>query len=234
MSDMVSARFSASLAMLLAFAPGQLAAGEKVVDKVRGFTLTLPDGFAPKPGLVGAKPDIIHAFVLDDHNDDKLDIMLLIEDMRGIIRRERLKPEDMPPGFQGRQFTTHWRGFELDAFAVPERLGDIATVTYNVQIPLKRGAIQVKLFGPVDREPELKRLLAEILEGLNGESNWIASALPASTITSSDTYGILLLIFAIVFVLGGLVASCSFQRKLRKERFWQLRQDFMALRWFWT
>ena len=183
-----------------------ISAEEAVVDEARGFTLKLPDGFVAAPDLVGNPPDIVHAFILDDSNDETLDIMLFVEQQRGFIGRERLKPEDFPPGFPGTLFTTRWRGFELDAFRVPERLGDIATITYNVQIPLKRNAIQLKLFGPTDREPELKRLLGKVLDGLEGESNWTASATPPASVASDEKYGLILMGVAAVIVLGGLIA----------------------------
>ncbi len=132
--------------------------------------------------------------------------MLFIEKLGGTIGRERLKQEQLPPGFQGRLFTTKWQQFEVDGFEIPEQIGDVQAITYNVQIPLKRAAIQVKLFGPADREAELKSLLTECLAGLKGESNWIQSALPGISAISSKSYSQLLLAFAIVFILGGLVA----------------------------
>ncbi len=193
-----------------------LTAGETIVDETRGFTLTLPDGFVANPDLVGATPDIVHGFVLGDPTDEDLDIILFIEKMRGTIGRERLKPEHMPPNFQGRLFTTQWQEFEVDGFEVPEQLGEIETITYNVQIPLKRAAIQVKLFGAADRESEMKLLLAEILSGLKGESNWIQSAAPSAPMTSSQNYGVILLTLAIVFIVGGLVVLWLISRKAPK------------------
>jgi hypothetical protein len=183
----------------------RLSAGETIVDDARGFTLALPDGFVANPDIVGARPDIVHGFVLGDPTDEDLDIILFIQKMRGTIGRERLRAEDLPSGFQGRLFTTQWQGFEVDAFEVPEQIGEIQTITYNVQIPLKRAAIQVKLFGPAEREAEMKSLLIEILTGLKGESNWIQSAALSAPVTSSQNYGVILLTFAIVFIVGGLV-----------------------------
>ncbi len=193
-----------------------LGRGETVVDDARGFTLTLPEGFVRDPYLVRAAPAIVHGFILGDPNDDQLDIILFIEQMRGTIGRERLKPEGLPPGFQGRMFTTRWQGFDVDAFELPEQLGEIKTITYNVQIPLKRAAIQVKLFGPADRKAELRALLAKTLGGLEGESNWIQSAMPSSPVASSQNYGVILLAFAIMFVLGGLVVLWLVSRKASK------------------
>lgn len=193
-----------------------LAAGETVVDDSGGFTLTLPDGFAANPDLVGAAPDIMHGFVLGDPTDEELDIFLFIEKMGGTIGRERLKPEQMPPGSQARLVTTQWQGFEVDVFEIPEQLGEVQTLTYNVQIPLKRAAIQLKLIGSADRESELKSLLAEILDGLDGESNWIPSAAPAVPATPAENYGVVLLGCAIVFVLGGLVVLWLISRSAPK------------------
>ena len=204
---------SAALVLLLS---SHVGAGETFVDDARGFTLKLPDGFVPNSDFVGASLSVVHAFVLGDPTDDELDIVLFIEDMRDTIGRGRLKPEDLPPGFQGRLFTTQWNGFDVDAFEVPEQLGEIKTITYNVQIPLKPAAIQLKLFGPADRESELKTLLGQILAGLDGESNWIQSAAPSFPVTSSRNYGFVLLAFAIVFILGGLAVLWLVSKKAPK------------------
>jgi hypothetical protein len=199
--------FAVQFAALLAFgsllsnAASRLSATETVIDADRGFTLRLPEGFVANPDIVGAAPNIIHAFVLGDPTDDELDIVLFVEKMQGTIGREHLKREDLPAGFNGRLFKTIWHGFEVDAFEVPEQLGDIPTVTYNVQIPLKRAAIQVKLFGPAGRDSELKPLLSEILGGLTGESNWIPSAVPE---TASDDYRLVLVAMTIAIIVGGL------------------------------
>ncbi|QDT51310.1 hypothetical protein Pan258_53990 [Symmachiella dynata] len=211
-------RFTAPLVfvVMLLHVSMQLQAKEVVVDQDRGFALTLPDGFVVSPEIVNTNPRIIHSFVLGDPNDDVLDIFLLIENMGATIGREPLKPENMPPGFQGRLFSMTWQGYKVDAFEVPERLGEISVMTYNVQIPLKRGAIQVKLFGEVGREQVLKRLLSEVLDGLTGESNWIPSASPDTPITSSKNYGTTLLVIAAVIILGGLFTLFLISKKSPK------------------
>jgi hypothetical protein len=204
-----------AMCVLLLLLPWPLGAGETLVDNVLGFTLTVPDGFVSNPKLADVDRNIKHAFVLGDQGDDKLDILLLIETMGGTIGRDRLTPQDMPRGFQGKLFTTNWQGFELDAVAVPESLNGIATLTYNVNIPLKRGAILVKLFASADREEELKRLLPEVLSGLQGESNWTQSAPPRSTI-SSKHYGTVLLVITLVFVATGLIVLYLISRRAPK------------------
>lgn len=165
-------------AAIIALSSSHGVAGETIVDNTLGFTLTLPDDFEPNDDLAAVAPNAIHAFVLGDPSDDQVDVMLFIENLRGVIGRERLA-EKLPPGFQGRLFVTHWRGFEVEAFEIPEQVDGVEFVTYNVQIPLKRSAIQVRLFGPTARQPELRRLLSETLTGLEGESNWLPSAAPS-------------------------------------------------------
>lgn len=203
-SPIAVTRFLPISAAIVAMLSSHVSAGDTVVDEALGFTLRLPDGFVANPDLVGAAPNIVHCFVLGDPTDDKQDIFLFIEDMRGVIGRERLKPEELPPGFQGRLFTTQWQGFDVDAFAVPEQVDEVKFINYNVQIPLKRSAVQIRLVGLADRDSELKVLLAEILAGLEGDSNWIRSAVPG--LASSEEYGSVLLVFAIVILVGGVVA----------------------------
>lgn len=188
-------------------------AGEVIRDDVHGFSLTLPDGFVANPGFVAADPNIIHGFVLGDPADDQSDIVLVVEKLRGTIGPERLTKESMPPGFKGSLFTTRWQGFEVDAVAKPEQIDQVETITYIVQIPIKRAAIQIQLFGAMDRDSELKALLTEILAGLHGESNWIPSAAPSSPVTSSGYYGAILLAVAVVIILGGLVVLWFISRK---------------------
>lgn len=196
---------SAAFMILLLSAGAAVGTAETVVDQSHGFTLTVPDGFVRSPDLVDAVPEIIHAYVLADGESDELRILLMIEDLGGTIGRERLKVADMPPGFSGKLFTTTWNGYEVDGIEVPEQAGDISAITYNVQIPLKGSAIQVKLFGPVAREAELKTLLTQTLEGLEGESNWEASSFPQNELSSSQNYGTFLLGLAIAIIVGGLV-----------------------------
>lgn len=218
-------------AAIVAMLPSHAIAGETVVNEEYGFTLKLPHGFTENPDLVGAAPNIVQGFVLGDPTDDVMDIALLIEDMGGVIGRERLKPEDMPPGFPGRLFTTQWQGLEVDALTVLEQIGEIKTITYNVQIPLKRSAIQVKLFGPIDRDAELTMLLAETLGGLRGESNWIRSAAPSTALTTSQNYSYVLLAFATVFIIGGLVALLLIGRRTPRGTILAIAAVLYAVGW---
>ena len=164
-------------------------ASENVVDESRGFTLKLPEGFSPHPVLMDSAPEVIHGFIKGDPNDEVVDTFVVIESMRGKIGRERLRLQDMPPGFAGQLSTAKWHDFEIDVIGIPEQVGELSLLTYNAQIPLKKDAIQVKVIGTADREAELRQILDQVLEGLQGESNWLQSALPSSPVVGSNSYG---------------------------------------------
>ena len=186
---------------------------DTVSDPKLGFTLKLSSEFIPRPDLVGVTPDIVHAFQFGEAREGEIAVLLLIEKLGGVIGRERLKKEGMPPGFNGKLFITMWRGFEIDGFEVPETVNGIDAITYNVQIPLKGEAIQVKLFGPADREETLKPLLRQILDDLDGESNWLSSAAP-SAVAESKNYGTILLCLGIGVVVAGLVVLWLVSRRV--------------------
>lgn len=188
---------------------------DTVSDPKLGFTLKLSSEFTRRPDLVGATPDIVHAFEFGEAAEGEIAVLLLIAKLGGVIGRERLKKQDMPPGFKGELFVTTWQGFEIDGFEVPETANGIDAITYNVQIPLKSEAIQVKLFGPADREETLKPLLRQVLDGLDGKSNWLSSAAP-STIGERENYGTVLLCLGILSIVAGLVFLWFVSRRTPK------------------
>jgi len=178
---------------------------ETISDPDLEFTLELSEEFQQRPDLVNASPDIAHAFEFGAATEDEIAVILLIQKMGGTIRQKRTEMKHMPEGFQGKLFTTEWHGFQVNAFEVPETVNGVKTITYNVQIPLKDEAIQVMLFGRADDTETLKPLLRQILDGLEGESNWSSSTIP-STLAFSENYGTVLLSVAIGGIVLGVVA----------------------------
>lgn len=180
------------------------ATAEELVDRQLDFTLQLPQRVVPRPDLVGQTPDIVHAFELTPVDEDQYPIVLLIERMRGTLPNSRLKVTNRLLNTKLKLFTTTWQGFTLDATEVPENIEGVQTVTFNVQIPLKREAIQVRLFGLAEQSNEMHTLLNAALLGLHGKSNWIASVMP-SFIQDSDLYSLALMGFAGVFLICGTI-----------------------------
>jgi hypothetical protein len=160
------------LACLTLAACGRSIHGMTIQDESLGFTLVLPDEF--REFSVEASPDIVHAAIHGDENDDLPDLYVFVERMHGVIGRGTPKREDLPADFAGSVFTVKWQDYDINVFEIPEESDGVAFVTYNAQIPLKREAIQLKLFGPRDRRAELSTLLAQIVSGCRGETNWSA------------------------------------------------------------
>lgn len=178
-------------------------AAQIVNDAQLAFTLTLPEGFEPAPRFVGQQPDIVHGFEYGKPDERGVRVILIIERMRGTLGREKLDPADFPAGAKGKLFDTTWDGFELQGFEVHEQLAEGEFITFNVQIPLKPEAIQVKLIGAAARRAELEQLLPQILGGLKGQSNWLRSA-ASPALDQSRGYANTLLAVAIVSVIIGV------------------------------
>lgn len=217
-APMIFIRTLLVIVAIMVLPPSHLTAASIITDDDCGFTLTLPDGFVPKPELVVDQPDIVHGFVLVDPTNDEVGIILLIEKLHGTIARERLDPEDMPLELRAGIFTTQWQDFDIDVVTVPEQLGELKIITYNVQIPLRRAAIQIRLVGPADRESELRSLLEKTIAGLEGESNWKPSTTSSASraVESSRRHGIVPWVVAIVIVLGGLALLWLVSKKAPK------------------
>lgn len=191
-----------SCLFLLPFVSQSMA--DTVKNRNLGFSLKLSDKFIERPDVVESKPDIVHAFQFGEATEAEFPVLLIIEKLGGTLGRERLEEKQMPPGFTGKIFITTWQEFEVEGFETPGILDGSNFMTYTVQIPLKGEAIQVAILGPEDRKDELKLLLRQVLDNLNGESNWLSSIVP-SNISNSENYGIILLSIAIVGFLAGLV-----------------------------
>jgi hypothetical protein len=165
----IGRRLALGLTFLAVAASGSLAA-EELVDNDLGFSLVIPDRFTASPEALGVDEDIVHAFTSGDPQNGY--IMLFIEKLGGTIGRELVKREDLPEEFSGRVATTRWKEFDVSVVYILETADDVSFVTLNAQIPLRRQAIQVKLFGPAEREAEMTELLDELLANLEGETNW--------------------------------------------------------------
>lgn len=147
-------------------------AGETITHQDPGFTLEVPDGFEEVADPKQAGPEVTHFFVREAEGEKNGNSILIIEKMPGTISRRRLAMENFPRGFQGNLFTTQWDGFEINANAIVEAANGESVITYNVQIPLKKNAIIVRVAGHMSKEKALLGLLKETLAGLKGETSW--------------------------------------------------------------
>lgn len=142
---------------------------ERVEDAGKGFAFDLPEGYVPFDSATKPK-EYSHAFLLQAPNE--VNRVLLVKPFSGVLGRERLRPEEIPAGKSLTLMSFNWRGLEIDGIRVPEKLGQEDYVTYNVQVPLVKGAIQLGFGGPLSAEPQMRKLVDQVLSSLDGETNW--------------------------------------------------------------
>jgi len=139
----------------------------QVEDHDIGFSFDLPEDYESFPST--AKPKgFSHAYLRQVPLEGNR--LLLVKPMGGTLPRKRLKPQELPPGKT--VFTLIWRGLEVDAVRVPEKSGNIDYVTFNIQIPLRKQAIQLTFAGPAEVESQVRALAERTLSTLEGETNW--------------------------------------------------------------
>jgi hypothetical protein len=78
----------------------------------------------------------------------------------------------VPPGKPVSIVTFNWLGLPVDGFRVVDKLGSGEYLSFNVQIPLRKQAIQLGFGGAVSSESELHALVDQLLPTLDGETNW--------------------------------------------------------------
>ncbi len=168
----ISSFIGAVVIVILSLSPQPVDAADRIVNKELAFTLELPDGLETVDDLSAYPDNVVHVFLTRKSGTDEPEFMVIIQRLSGLLPRTRIQREQFPADFQGRLFEVTWQDFKLVAGEVQESAGDERILTYNVPIPLKPAAINIKVIGPADRESALKELLSQTLAGLSGESSW--------------------------------------------------------------
>ncbi len=182
-------------------------------DPSYGYKLTIPPGFTEnKLPLQGANPDIVHMYIRGQLEDRNNATLILITRMHGTLGRETIKAADLPPGSKASTFKTTWKGYQIDAFEVPETVEGMNYLTYNAQIPLSREAIQIGVFGTASRKAELRALMDNLLSNLEGETNWSGSGPLSQSAGKLGQYTPVIILVAVV-VVAIIVVQILFKSK---------------------
>jgi hypothetical protein len=135
------------------------------------FAFTAPPGY--QPAIVNLPQRPLYAYLKGDPADPAPDLLLALEDLGGTIGQD-----DLAPLLRQRPEVTlerlPWQGRQIDVMRLPETLDGTAMVTFVAQVPLTPRAVQLRLFGPADREAELRADLLLALAQLAGPTNWPA------------------------------------------------------------
>ena len=158
-------------------------------DTHRDFTLELPEGFVPAPDVLRRKPDMLYAYALGRRDSNGVSITLMIERLgRTLEQGQRLQRSHIPKDLAGELMTAQWNELTLDGFLAQKKYGHRTYLAYHVQVPLKQEAIQLELVGPATRKEELDAILRQVLDGLQGQSNWTPVAAGGAGAGSGDVF----------------------------------------------
>lgn len=141
----------------------------RVTDSDIGFSFDLPDGyqaFAPS----AKPPEYSQAFIKPQ--DASMAWVLLVKPMKGTLGSEPLRAEELPAGHNASLHPFSWRGLRIDSIRLGEKMEGADYVTFNVQIPLRKQAVQLGFGGPANEEVQLRALVEQVLSTLEGETNW--------------------------------------------------------------
>ena len=85
----------------------------------------------------------------------------------------------LPPEAQLEPTRVSWKTHELAVFRMRHPMGRLDWCTWGVQVPLAREAVQVMVSGQPQSGEECQQVLAQLLTGLEGISNWDLPSAPA-------------------------------------------------------
>jgi hypothetical protein len=159
--------------LIIVLVAGTLTA-KNIKNKELKFSLEVPKGFVDFPDGKKFGQDAIYSYVKGDLTDQEPDIVIIIERMKGTVSQKLLGEKTIPKGADIGYELYDWGKFKLECFVIKEKFGDIISHTRNIQIPLKKEAIQLKVIGLASKDEELKNITKSILKSLNGISNWKA------------------------------------------------------------
>lgn len=149
--------------------------GPPISDKQLNIAFTLPDGFEPIPEFTSpAGMDIRYAFQRESL-DGQPPTCIFIQCLRGVIGREPIPEEVFKKMGDVHHLQMKWKSFDVDAFVVKEQANGNRFVTWNVQLPVKPRAIQLKVFGLESREDEIASLTRTLVGSLDAPSNWLTN-----------------------------------------------------------
>jgi len=149
-------------------------------DTELGFAFDLPEGFQPLP--TASIPKVSkYAYIKPCNDGSKL--ILFVQPLGGTISREHIKVEDVrrsaerlvPPGAPVPSITMttfSWRGIQLDGIVSASKIKNVDLLSFTVQIPLRKQAVQLEATGVALPDRQVRELLDQMLSSFDGETNW--------------------------------------------------------------
>jgi hypothetical protein len=143
------------------------------------FRVSFPDGFEPADiPRTGGPPNTIFSYAEVDAPGGALAIT--VDRMRMELPQRKLKPNKnavsagsslQGPAVSQEEMT--WRDFQIPVVRTETTAEGRVFVLLQAQVPLSPEAIVVGAGGPKQREPDLRRVLGEVVASAEGRTNWL-------------------------------------------------------------
>jgi hypothetical protein len=155
--------------------PRVIPGSKEILNEAVGFRLEIPGDFFENQQP--PRPEVLYSFLRSDGNG--VNLRIDINRLGARIAGGSLEPESpaglcgrIPPDAEIRRAAMSWRTYPLDAFQTQFPVRDGTWCLWGVQVPLAREGIQVMVSGRPESSEESRNLLAQLLTGLQGLSNW--------------------------------------------------------------
>ena len=149
----------------------------ELVDNTLGFRITIPDEYQDFPAGKN-RPVVLYSFLRPSPTGEK-NVNIVIESMNRTIVREPMPAKALesvramfPEGSTASICRRKWKGYTVEGVEGIIPYGKIKVISRQVQIPLRRDAIQITVAGPETADQEIAEALDRLLISLQGESNW--------------------------------------------------------------
>ena len=149
----------------------------EIVDKERGFRITIPDDFEDFPAS-RMRPYSLHGYISYSYQPDEY-LIIAIDSIGGTISRKQFTQESLeadtkadPAITRVQVYETKWKGHTITGMDARATIEGVPSIVRNAQVPLRPEAIQITVSGPVAVDAQITEVLEQILGTLEGESNW--------------------------------------------------------------
>ena len=150
---------------------------EPIWNEYLQMRLIVPEDFKESPDIA-KQNHAEYVFVQQTQPAGELVTMFVIRKMGGIIGQEPLKSLSLPDGTPAKISILRWKSFDVQMVTIAKLANGINGVNLIAQLPIKREAVMVTVFGDARREAELKILLDIILANIDAPSNWPTPDVP--------------------------------------------------------
>jgi hypothetical protein len=150
--------------------PTHLPDALRVQDAELGYSFDLPAGFQALSDA--QRPKEFRAAYIKRASDGTSSIVL-VKALGGLISPfKRMTAQSLPPEKHLTLAPFTWRGMAVDGVRLPEKTVQGEFITFNVQIPIQKQAIQIGFGGAASQEAQSHALAEQVLATLDAPVNW--------------------------------------------------------------